>query len=128
MKVNSFIAYIFLFPALASCTHEPVGIAEMDPVCFETEILPIFQTNCTMSNCHNSDAQKGGYSFEDYNHIMEAITPNDPRASKAYTFLSNSWLLMPPDNPLPASTRNKILIWIEQGAPNSTCTDSLSSK
>lgn len=124
MKIKQLVLIVTLFMG-ASCTHEPVAVADMEKVCFTEDILPLFQNNCTSSGCHDASSSRAGYNFEDYIHIMEAITPNDAQGSKAYQAITNSWNIMPPSNPISSANRNKILIWIEQGAENTTCNDTI---
>jgi hypothetical protein len=57
---------------------------------------------------------------------MEAVTPGDPMKSPAYTALiaaSSEEGLMPPGQPLSEQNRNKIRVWILQGARNLNCTE-----
>ena len=128
MKNKLVINLLAMVALISSCTHDPQNIAEFEQICFTDEILPIFKNNCTMSNCHNSGSSAGGFVFTDYNSIMEAIKPYDPKGSEGYSVLSNVWFIMPPDGPLPQISRTKILIWIEQGALNTTCPDTTTLK
>lgn len=113
-----------ILSVILSCKHESEGIDQLDPICFETKILPIFQASCALSGCHDSPGEESEYVFTDYTHIMEAITPGDPNSSPAYTSLisaSGEEGLMPPGQPLSKQNRTLIRVWIEQGALNENC-------
>lgn len=104
-----------------SCTHEPAGIEDLDTVCFDTQILPILQTSCGISGCHDGSGEE--IRIYDYNSIMEMVTPGDPHGSKLYRVITtiNGENLMPPKQPLSKEQRTLIQIWIAQGAINKVC-------
>lgn len=103
-----------------SCKHEGVPADQLEQVCFNEQILPIFQNSCGTSGCHDSRGE-AGYVFTDYASIMKAINPGNADKSKAYQAITSTFQLMPPDNALPMSKRTLIRIWIEQGAKETTC-------
>lgn len=105
---------------LYSCEHQAPDAQLMDEICFETEILPIFQTSC--GSCHNSQSPEGGYVYTDYNSIMQSITPGNPDKSIAYQYITEIIHdFMPPEQPLTIQERSLIRIWIEQGAKETVC-------
>ncbi|MFZ4428398.1 MAG: hypothetical protein ACOYOO_14670 [Saprospiraceae bacterium] len=111
---------------LSHCTYEQIVPA--DPagqtatgVCFETDILPIFQSNCTQSGCHNSLDRKDGYDLTNYTGIMKGIIPRNHRKSEIYESLVETGEdRMPPFPYDPLSKADIALIakWIEEGAKN----------
>jgi len=104
---------------MTSCKHDPPGLGELPSVCFDTQILPIFETNCAMSGCHNG-SRKG--SFNTYAGIMKDITAGNPRSSQAYSRITSTWSPMPPKGPpLSEEQRSLIYVWILQGANNTVC-------
>ena len=118
LTMGGVISSVFL-----SCKHETENIYLIDTICFEPQILPIFQTSCALSGCHDGQGESD-YIFTDYVHIMEAVTPGDPMNSPAYTSLisaSGEEGIMPPDQPLSEQNRTLIRVWIEQGALNESC-------
>ncbi|HLO58801.1 MAG TPA: hypothetical protein VK179_08685 [Bacteroidales bacterium] len=126
MKIKFVDLYPFTIPVflpilLFSCTHDPVTVADLDTVCFQTQVLPIIQTSCGMSGCH--DGSQEGFLATDYSSIMEAVKPGDPRGSKLYKVITNvnGENFMPPDQPLTRLQRSLIEVWIQQGAKNTTC-------
>lgn len=104
-----------------SCKHEGIPADQMPQVCFQTEVLPIFQNSCGTTGCHDSKTAEHGYSYTDYASIMKSITAGNADKSKAYQAITSTFQLMPPDNALPASKRTIIRLWIEQGAKETTC-------
>lgn len=118
------IAVGFAITIIFSCTHEPDGISDFPEVCFEKEVLPIFQNSCGISGCHDQASAKDGYVFTSYNSIINTIKPGNPSESPAYTILTAKGDdRMPPEEVLPLQSRQTIRIWIEQGAQNTTCPD-----
>lgn len=104
-----------------SCEHEGIPADQMDQVCFNQQVLPIFQNSCATSGCHDTQTAENGYVFTDYSSIMKAITPGNASKSKAYKAITSSVELMPPHNPLPMEKRILIRLWIEQGAKETDC-------
>jgi len=105
------------------CRHDGINVANLDKVCFQRDVLPIFQNSCGTTNCHGSRG-RGGYSFTDYTSIMKAISPSNPYKSKAYLAMTGKAFtqLMPPSGALSQNDRILVRVWIEQGAANTTCT------
>lgn len=102
-----------------SCKHEGIPADQFPQVCFQEEILPIFQNSC--ATCHGGSRNEAGLDFSNYAGIMKAITPGNADKSKAYKAITSTFQLMPPDNALPADKRILIRLWIEQGAQETTC-------
>ncbi len=118
-----------IFLGIFSCKHDVADLSAFPTICFERDVLPIFQTSCALSGCH--DGQGGGeshYVFTDYPGIMEAVTPGKPESSRAYTSLTRIWGegLMPPKQPISQDNRTLIRMWILQGAQETTCPDTTS--
>jgi len=40
-------------------------------VCFEAEVLPIFQTNCAKSGCHDAASHQDGYVLNSYDSLFK---------------------------------------------------------
>lgn len=113
------VGFMLIMAISYSCTHEPDGIADIPEICFENEVLPVFQNSCGLSEYHDAASAKEGYIFTDYNSITKIVKPGDPSSSPAYTSLSaRGEDRMPPENVLPLQSRQTIRIWIENGYPN----------
>ncbi|MBX7107737.1 MAG: hypothetical protein K1X61_03715 [Chitinophagales bacterium] len=93
-------------------------------VCFETDVLPLIQSNCAKSGCHDADTKAEGYDFSNYDGIMKAVKPYKPNNSKLYKVLTgNGEDKMPPapNEPLNNDQVNTIKTWIEEGATDGPC-------
>ncbi len=113
---------IFLGFTLGSCKHEPGDFSSLETVCFERDILPLFENSCNTSGCHDADAAKGGYVLTDYNSVLKSVVPFYAEKSISYTVLTKKGNgLMPPHQALLQNDRNLIRVWIDQGAVNDTC-------
>ena len=113
-----------------TCTREYVE--DLRGVCFERDVLPIFQSNCTQSGCHNSQDREEGYDLSSYEQIVSrGIVPGDYKASKIYHVLvaPGGEGLMPqsPYSRLNDAQITLIALWIKEGAENTTCSDSSST-
>lgn len=115
------VIIISSFFMTVSCRHEGIPADQLDPVCFNQQVLPIFQNSCAISGCHNAQGGESGYVFNDYTNIMKAISPGNATKSKAYKAMTSSIQLMPPHNPLPMDKRILIRVWIDQGAKETDC-------
>ncbi|MDO3627001.1 c-type cytochrome [Mucilaginibacter sp. BT774] len=91
-------------------------------VCFQTDVLPLFQTYCASTGCHDAGTAQEGLVLTNYANIMKGISANNPNDSKYYNVISDG--SMPPRNSpkLSAAQVATILKWINQGATNNTCT------
>ena len=79
---------------ITSCVSE--HIEPQSDICFESEVLPIFQSHCTQSGCHNSRDREARYDLSNYTGILAAVTPGDYRHSEAYKVLVPPFNSMPP--------------------------------
>ena len=87
-------------------------------------MLPIIQTSCGISGCHDGSAE--GFLATDYASIMRSVVPGDPRGSTLYSVITKNGGeagMMPPDRPLTKEQRTIIHVWIAQGAENNNCSD-----
>jgi hypothetical protein len=115
-------AMLFAVLELQSCHHDPVGTENIRTICFEKEILPIYQGSCGATDCHGGARGASGFSVTSYASIMKAVTAGDPKASKAYTVLiSNYFNHMPPTREISVEDRTLIELWIFQGAKDTQC-------
>jgi hypothetical protein len=113
----------FLSIVLFSCTNNLPDVNQMRQICFVTEVLPIFKSNCAISGCHPQGSEIPLYN---YTSIMYQIDSGNPDNSEAYQVIISKWInAMPPDKALTEDARTTIRIWIEQGAKNVNCNDSI---
>jgi hypothetical protein len=117
------ILVLSVFSWVTSCTHV-ANIANFPEVCFTGEILPIFTSNCAISGCHDGGGQESHMALNSYTEIRRGVVPGNPGASNLYQAITSKWgNMMPPNHPLTMQNREKIRLWIEQGANETTCTD-----
>jgi hypothetical protein len=92
-------------------------------VCFESSVLPIFQSGCAKSGCHDANTTND-YNLTTYETIMrKGIVPGNATDSKLWkvTGLSGDDLMPPPPNAmLTQAQRDSIAKWINEGAKNTT--------
>ena len=103
---------------MQSCQHESMG----DPnaaICFERDILPIFNSKCAMSGCHDAGTSAEGYTLDNYKNIVsDGIVAGKPNKSEVYESIADGE--MPPKGYTKLSDAEKQLIydWIVGGANN----------
>lgn len=135
-KIFSILAVLIIaLTVINACKHEipqaitgspapvPGGTGE---VCFEAQILPIFQSNCAKSGCHDAATHEKDYVFDSYiNIIRKDVRPGNAANSKVYKVLFETGdKKMPPLPNSDLTTDQKALIgkWINEGAKNTvTC-------
>ena len=106
-----------------SCRHEPV--LPDHQVSFSADILPIIQSSCQHSGCHDPLPGHEAFPITDYQQVIHEcdVVAGKPHESKLYEVITapeGSEDRMP-QSPYPALTdRNMrlIYIWIAQGAKN----------
>lgn len=93
-------------------------------VCFETQILPLFQSNCAKSGCHDAASHQDGYVFDSYaNIVRKDVRPGRAENSKVYKVLfetGNDKMPRPPNPDLTPDQKALIGRWINEGAKNTT--------
>jgi hypothetical protein len=125
MKPDKIYLTLFLimilttFSWISSCTHT-ADITSLPEVCFERDVLPIFQNSCAMDNCHSTGSES---SLTSYNEIVRHVVPGNAQKSGIYQMITSAWGInrMPPSQPLSIDNRTIIELWIEQGATNQVC-------
>jgi hypothetical protein len=129
MKIDKIIPFLLVILSLAvtlwvsSCIHK-ADLGEVDEVCFERDVLPIFQNSCAMAGCHNGSGESD-LILTNFVPISHAVVPGNPSASRIYKSITatSGENKMPPGQPLSLDNRTIIRFWIEQGAKLTTCPD-----
>ncbi len=132
LRSNSFaglIVVIGIFSVLVitipSCEQGPGNTDGLRTVCFDSEILPLFQSSCATTDCHDANAE-GGFMLDSYEGILAGVLSGDPHSSTIYkTLISTDEDHMPPDTLLAIDDRVLIRVWIEQGAEEILCIEPL---
>ncbi len=119
--------------AWTSCTHQipsPNGGVTVsancstDTVYFVNDVLPLLQSNCAMSGCHDNGTAADGVRMTDYVNILDEVDPGDAAGSKLYRMISrtdNERMPPPPRPAFTAAQKELIQQWINQGAKNNSC-------
>lgn len=97
-----------------------------DTVYFQNTILPLLNSSCAKSGCHDVQTHEEGVIMSDYSNIMKEVKAGNPNQSKVYKVLfENGDEKMPPPPDPDLTTAQKALIkkWIEQGAKNNVCNE-----
>lgn len=90
------------------CTDSNTAVVnEVQEVSYESQIRPIIDTNCQLSNCHGDNP--GLPSWATYNDVLA-------KASDIKIRTGNK--TMPPGGPLADDEIKLIADWVDQGAPN----------
>jgi hypothetical protein len=96
-----------------------------DTIYFVNEILPIFETYCATSGCHNEGSAADGIILDNYSNIMRTggIKAFDISEGDLYKSLTETdpGKVMPPAGSLSPEQINAIKVWINQGALNNWC-------
>lgn len=122
---------------LVSCKHELPDVLDDSGPClpgvvyFKNDVLPILQSNCAMSGCHDARSAREGVRLTNYANVMRAgVEAGKASGSELYKVLvkKDPGDIMPP---LPASLSadqiKTIKDWIDQGAKNNACSSCDSS-
>ncbi len=125
-----------------SCKHEIPVAPVIDPgtgtgtvdstattaICFESDILPLFISNCAKSSCHDAASKNEGFQLDSYaNIIVKDFTKGNASNTKIFKVLNETSpskiMPQPPNTPLTADQKALIEKWINDGAANTTnCT------
>lgn len=114
-KIFYFSLLISVMLLLYACSKGGGSSSTTDPCAglsfkFLTEVQPIINTTCAnSSNCHGSGSTNSGGPLTDYDKIFAK--------SSNIKFQIESGL-MPKNGTLSATDKNKIICWINSGAPN----------
>lgn len=108
---------------IQSCQWERQIAPDGSGICFEKDILPVFQTNCTQSGCHNAQDKEEGFDLTTYAGIIKGIKPGNAASSIIYKVLietGDDRMPKAPYNALPDSIIERVKTWIDAGANNTT--------
>ncbi|MCX6330216.1 MAG: cytochrome c, partial [Bacteroidia bacterium] len=91
-------------------------------ICFEKDVLPVFQNNCAITGCHNGTGESG-LILNNYVSISHAVVPGNPSGSKLYKVITSGEEKMPPagKTQLTSAEIDSIAAWISYGALDQYC-------
>jgi mono/diheme cytochrome c family protein len=97
-----------------------------DTMYFQNKVLPLLNSSCAMSGCHDAGSRKAGVVLTDYGKIISTggVKAGNPAGSKLYTVLSKSGsdrMPPPPAAGFTAEQKDIVYKWILQGAKNNAC-------
>lgn len=126
IKIRKHVFFVLIITASAwnlACTHS-ADITDLPEVCFEKDVLPVFQNSCAITGCHDGHGESG-LMLNNYLDISHAVNPGRPFESEVYKAMiaTSGENRMPPDQPLSLENRTIIRVWIEQGALLTICPD-----
>lgn len=139
-KLLEIIGIILFLVILVSCKHDiPVQVIETPPtggeqtcspdtVYFQNKVLPLLNSSCAMSGCHDAITHKEGVNLTTYGNIIATggVMPGNPTGSDLYKVLNKTGGDQMPPPPAAAFTQAQkdiIYKWILQGAKNNACND-----
>lgn len=130
-----FIPAVLVAILIVQCRHEPDKIpitgdpCHPDTVYFERDIMPLLNSSCAKSGCHDAASATDGIILDNYANVMAKgdIKPGNPDDSDLYEVITDNDPLdrmpPPPVPPLSAEQIAMVRKWIQQGAQNLTCDD-----
>jgi mono/diheme cytochrome c family protein len=144
MKPNAIVLMLFIAVIISfgsnSCKHEipstdgtngtPITgggqTCSQDTVYFQNSVLPLLNSGCAMSGCHDAISRKDGVELTSYSKIISTggVVPGNPSNSKLYKVLNRTGSdRMPPPPAAGFTTAQKDIVykWIQQGAKNNSC-------
>jgi mono/diheme cytochrome c family protein len=95
-----------------------------DSVYFVNTILPLINSSCAMSGCHDAQSHKEGVDLSSYSKIRNYVSPFNASSSKLYTVVVKTGSGRMPPAPMPSMTSANVALlkkWINQGALNVQC-------
>jgi hypothetical protein len=111
------VAAIFIFRGTASCTHDDANLDGFPEICFERDILPVFQNGCAVAGCHDDQGAQ-------QTTCPDSILALDGFLTVRQTVQSGPLLdavkrtgpsPMPPSITLDDCTENLFIHWAEDG-------------
>jgi hypothetical protein len=127
MKKNLVIALLIVLPSILiiSCTKSsadeqtvvtPPGTCDTANMKYATDILPILESRCFRCHGNGNTGASGGINLDGYNNLLSYVTSGSVKGNITH---ASGFVGMPFGEPkMDDCTINKILDWINQGAPN----------
>ncbi|MHB1277697.1 MAG: c-type cytochrome domain-containing protein [Bacteroidia bacterium] len=136
--------FLVMLSFIQGCVHEappfplnggiPTQTVKCDPdtVYFRNEILPLLASNCAMPGCHDALTSADGVRLDSYLSLFRSgvVDPGNPSNSNLWEAINET---DPEDrmplnaNPLTPEQKSLILLWIQQGARNNSCSSDCDS-
>lgn len=113
-------------------THPPIDSFKCDTcaagvVSFSEDVLPILQSNCAKSGCHDAASHVEGIVTTSYQNLINTTSVETRFLNSGFWESINDNSMPPyPDPDLTAQQKDLIKRWIQQGAKNTTCSHTCS--
>jgi hypothetical protein len=138
IKLKCVIRLVVLISAITfnSCNYETITPnsklidhtgtpCSIDTVYFQNQVLPLLNSTCAMSDCHNAQFHTVAIDISSYEKLIKLVVPFNPASSILYTVITNS----EPSDKMPIYPSpiwnneqvNMLKKWIEQGALDNNC-------
>jgi hypothetical protein len=133
ISVLLFLLSLFVMASLNGCTKDktPMPVATSSTPCdpnkvyFQKDIMPILNSNCAKSGCHDAATSTDGVNLSTYEGARQQVSPGRPGDSKIIEMINeddeDKRMPPPPNTPLSADQKNLLIKWIQQGADNAVC-------
>jgi len=111
-------------PPVGSVPPAPVvSQCSADTVYFQNTVLPLLNSSCAMSGCHDAVTHKEGINLTTWSTIMSTggVKAGNPGGSKLYSVIANNSMPPKPSAPFTQAQKDIISKWIAQGAKNNVC-------
>ena len=88
--------------------------------CFTRDILPVIESRCASTGCHDVTSHKKGYIYTTYTNIMNSVSPGNPSSSRLYTVIKTSGgeSKMPLSSSFSPCRIRQFEIWVNNGFQN----------
>ncbi|MFM7773489.1 MAG: c-type cytochrome [Candidatus Kapaibacterium sp.] len=116
----SIVPGVLLFQGFRTQT-EPSLRPMADPLCFQRDILPILNSNCAMSGCHNAASKASGIDVTSYAGASRIVRAGNATGSPMIREMNAGAMPESPWLRVPDSLKNRLIAWISAGAANTTC-------
>lgn len=114
-------------------SHIPIDTTHIDTmhcdtcaagvISFTEDVLPILQSNCAQTGCHNAITHESNLNTSSYTSLMGGShKPTSLTGSFWEALTGAGGEPMPPAGPLSAAQLLILQTWIQQGSHNTTCT------
>ncbi len=106
-------------------------VCDPNVVYFQQQVLPLFISNCAMGGCHDAASHQDGVVLDNYANIINTgdIEAGNLSAGKVYEVITETdpdkIMPRPPAAPLNSAQIALIANWIQQGAQNNSCANSV---
>lgn len=141
LLIKAVITSIVIMMLLNACVHElpwPAGTptgggggttppvastCSPDTVYFQNTVLPLLNSSCAMSGCHDAVTHKEGVNLTTYSTIMSTggVKAGKPGSSKLYQVIADNSMPPKPATAFTQAQKDIISKWITQGALNNVC-------